>query len=57
MFAKPLRRGISAGITVGTLVFGLSRKARRSSRRLKARAGRALRSAGSFMDELSDMLG
>ena len=52
---KSLMTGVSVGLTVGAAAFELSRRTQRSKRKLKARAGKALRSVGDFMDELSDM--
>ncbi len=56
MIGRPLMTGLSAGLTAGAMAFGISRKAQRGKRKLKARAGKALRSVGDLMDELSDML-
>lgn len=56
MTGRPLMTGIYAGVTIGTIAFGLSRKAQRGKRKLKARAGKALKNMGNFMDELSDMI-
>ncbi len=56
MVGRSLMTGISAGLTAGALAFELSRKSQRGKKKLKARAGKALRSVGSFVDELSDML-
>lgn len=40
---RALKMSISVGITAGSIVYGLTRGTRRSGRRLKARAGKALR--------------
>lgn len=55
MIGKSLMTGVSVGLTVGAAAFELSRRTQRSKRKLKARAGKALRSVCDFMDELSDM--
>lgn len=56
MMTKSLMTGISAGLTVGALAFNLSRKTQKGKRKLKARASKALRTFGDFVDEMSDML-
>lgn len=56
MMGRSLMTGISAGLTVGALAFNLSRKTRRSKRKLKSRASKALRTFGDLVDEMSDML-
>ncbi|MCR5541679.1 MAG: hypothetical protein K6F71_12800 [Ruminococcus sp.] len=56
MIGRSLMTGIYAGVTMGTLAYGISRKAQRGKRKLKARAGRALKNMSSFMDDLSDIM-
>ncbi len=56
MMGKSLITGLYAGVTAGTIAYSLSRKALRGKRKLKARAGRALKNMSSFMDELSDIM-
>ncbi|WP_294483604.1 hypothetical protein [uncultured Ruminococcus sp.] len=53
---KSLITGLYAGVTAGTIAYSLSRKALRGKRKLKARAGRALKNMSNFMDELSDIM-
>lgn len=52
MMTKSIMTGISAGVTAGTLAFGLSRKAQRSKKKLRIKAGKALRTVRDLMDEL-----
>lgn len=56
MLTKSIMTGISTGITAGTLAFGLSRKAQHSRKKLRVKAGKALRSVRDLMDELTASL-
>ncbi|ADU24147.1 MULTISPECIES: hypothetical protein [Ruminococcus] len=56
MIGRSLMTGISAGVTAGALAFEISRKAQRSKRKFKARAGKALKNMSSFIDDLSDIM-
>ncbi|MBR1864688.1 MAG: hypothetical protein IJ806_11445 [Ruminococcus sp.] len=56
MVFKPMMTGISTGMTAGAIAYSLSKATNRQKRKLKNRAGKALKSVSDFIDDISDML-
>ncbi|MGN0601594.1 MAG: hypothetical protein ACI4I7_02665 [Oscillospiraceae bacterium] len=56
MNTSSLVKGISAGLTAGTIVYAISRAGKREKKMLKTRTGKAIQAIGDVMDGISSIM-